>query len=384
MRKPSAARDEERPLYAPAPGQESPALRLPRVARRSVLRRWLHRAPLIEVLAYYVVLVAVMGTLIAHVPAAHRAYLSPLIVSGSESKKQILKEMNGTAFTGPSTASTANTASSDELLERTVTTLFVIAGTLLLVVPVARVYMLTKRLRHDEALVRSIIILPIVVAGIAMVVVHSIALAFSLAGIVAAVRFRNTLKDPRDAVYIFLVIAIGLAAGVQALDVALVTSLAFNLVVLTLWRYNIGSIYSGAYGRTGMLAVGDPTLFVAQEPAVSGQIRRALLGQVDDLKPDGILLVHTETPERARQTVQEALAEMVKKWRLVGVFPRGERLCTLEYLVRLRNKATPAELVGALNERWSEQVAAAEYIPFRARQKLRREDHSKDEEKDDR
>ena len=104
--------------------------------------------------------------------------------------------------------------------------------------------------RNDPALVRAVVILPIVVAGITMVVKYSIALAFALTGIVAAVRFRNTLKDPRDAVYIFLAIGIGLASGVQELDVALVTSMMFNLVMLTLWRYNIGSVYGGAYGRT--------------------------------------------------------------------------------------------------------------------------------------
>jgi hypothetical protein len=96
-----------------------------------------------------------------------------------------------------------------------------------------------------------VIILPIVVAGIALVVKNSLALAFSLAGIVAAVRFRNTLKDPRDAVYIFLVIAIGLSAGVQALDVALAMSLAFNFVVLLVWKHNVGRSTAGATGARG-------------------------------------------------------------------------------------------------------------------------------------
>jgi hypothetical protein len=374
MRNPRAANDEERPLYGAGEGGEPPALTLPPVARRRPLGRLLQRAPLLGLLAYYVFLVAGMGALIATVPVAHRAYLSPLVVSEGAGKKEILKEVEREGF------SAHGAASAGELTERTVTTLFVILGTLLLVIPVAKVYMLTKPLRYDEAVVRSVIILPIVVAGIAMVVVHSIALAFGLAGIVAAVRFRNTLKDPRDAVYIFLVIAIGLAAGVQALDVALVTSFAFNVVVLALWWYGIGTIYGGSYGRTGVLAVGDGALRVARERDASGRIRRALLGYADDMEPDGILLVHTQDAEQARETVQEVFDEMAKEWRLAGIVPRGEGFSTLEYLVRLREKATAPELVGALHERWTAQVAAAEYIPFRVRRETRVEDQTEEGE----
>src|SRR5256885_7014990 len=43
-----------------------------------------------------------------------------------------------------------------------------------------------------------------------------------LAAIVAAVRFRNTLKDTKDAVYIFLALAVGVAAGVYSPTVAAV------------------------------------------------------------------------------------------------------------------------------------------------------------------
>jgi len=45
-----------------------------------------------------------------------------------------------------------------------------------------------------------------------MVVQNSLALTFRLAGVVAAVGFRTTLRDVRDVVFIFLVIAMGFAA----------------------------------------------------------------------------------------------------------------------------------------------------------------------------
>jgi len=124
-------------------------------------------------------------------------------------------------------------------------TLLAVLGALVLVIPIAWVYMVTKReVRYDQSLVHTIIILPIAVTGIVIIVQDSLALAFSLAGIVAAVRFRHTLQDTKDAVYIFISIAVGLAAGVQALTVALVVSAIFNVVVLALWRYDVGNIYA--------------------------------------------------------------------------------------------------------------------------------------------
>ena len=69
-----------------------------------------------------------------------------------------------------------------------------------------------------------------VVTAILVVVRDSLALAFSLAGIVAAVRFRNNLRESGDAVYIFGAIGIGFASGIHALSVAAVLSIVFVAV----------------------------------------------------------------------------------------------------------------------------------------------------------
>jgi hypothetical protein len=70
----------------------------------------------------------------------------------------------------------------------------------------------------------DLIILPIVVAGIILIVRNSLALAFSLAGVVAGVRFRTTLSDAREITFVFLAIGVGFAAGVQQMTVAALLS----------------------------------------------------------------------------------------------------------------------------------------------------------------
>jgi Domain of unknown function (DUF4956) len=110
-----------------------------------------------------------------------------------------------------------------------------------LMVPVSWVYFVTTRDRDvDRSFAQTIIVLPVIVAGIAMIVNGNLALAFSLAGVVAAVRFRFTLNDPAQALYIFIAIAVGLGAGINAVGVAAVVSIAFVYLTLALWKLDYG------------------------------------------------------------------------------------------------------------------------------------------------
>ena len=83
-------------------------------------------------------------------------------------------------------------------------------------------------------------ILPIVVTRIIIIVKNYLALAFSIAGIAAAVRFRNSLKSSGDALFILLSVGIGLSAGIGALELAIVMTVAFNYVFLGLWVTDYG------------------------------------------------------------------------------------------------------------------------------------------------
>jgi hypothetical protein len=121
-------------------------------------------------------------------------------------------------------------------------------GAILLAVPVSWVYFITSRARTiDQSFLQTIMVLPVVVTGISMIVLNSLALAFSLAGVVAAVRFRFTLRQPSDAMYIFVAIAIGLGSGIGALGIAMVISLAFVICTLMIWKLEYGKTLSGPF-----------------------------------------------------------------------------------------------------------------------------------------
>ncbi|MFL6784776.1 MAG: DUF4956 domain-containing protein [Sphingomicrobium sp.] len=107
--------------------------------------------------------------------------------------------------------------------------------------PVSWVYMAVRGgEEYDQSLVNTIIVLPMVVTGIVIIVQNSLALAFALAGIAGAVRFRNSLKSSGDALFILLSVATGLSAGIGAIELAGVISIAFNYCFVMLWITEYG------------------------------------------------------------------------------------------------------------------------------------------------
>ncbi|MBT8098805.1 MAG: DUF4956 domain-containing protein [Gammaproteobacteria bacterium] len=118
---------------------------------------------------------------------------------------------------------------------------YAMLSTLLLMLPVSWVY---KSIHADSVYDHSIdpttLVLPAVVAGIVTVVQHSLALAFSLAGIVAGVRFRRALSDTFDTLFILASIGVGIAAGIKSLEIAVVLTVFFNYAALLVCAFGDG------------------------------------------------------------------------------------------------------------------------------------------------
>lgn len=258
---------------------------------------------------------------------------------------------------------------------------------LLLMIPVAMAYLVIKRRGgYDESVVHALLILPVAVAGIVMIVQNSLALAFSLAGIVAAVRFRTTLEDTKDAVYIFLAIGVGLACGVGAVGIALVLSILFNAINLGLWRTGFGNIYRDQGSRSESLrlgdvlagpesarsafAVGDRQLLHALTPedltdvaTKVARLERYLDAESEtsrDRKEFHILLVHASQVGMAQEIVENHLQEHAIRWRLAEILPGTGEVSVLEYLVRLHDHCSPGGLLDLIRSEGGGEILAAE------------------------
>lgn len=122
--------------------------------------------------------------------------------------------------------------------------LFVIGhltGTVLLMIPISWTYKaINVDVGYSKNFLRSLIILPICATTIVLLIQDSLSLAFGLAALVAAVRFRVDLEEVTDGIFIFAAICVGLAAGIGHLGVAVIMSIFFCFANLILWTMNFG------------------------------------------------------------------------------------------------------------------------------------------------
>lgn len=256
----------------------------------------------------------------------------------------------------------------------------------ILALPVAWVYMYTRRKRgYTQSVVHSLIMLPVLVAAVVVLVKNSLALAFALAGIVAAVRFRNTLEDSKDAVYIFLATVLGLASGAQP-GVAVVLSVFFNLVVLSLWytdfarnpmglederaRKQMKKALDMANRTSQFVARLDSeileTMGPAQLDALAERVRKrrteAGEGEVKgDKAREGSLRVVMQQTAEARAVVEQTFAPLVKRWSIQRIERSDVGKETIIYWLRLRKGTVPSQVTAAIQLAARELVEAVEF-----------------------
>ena len=126
-------------------------------------------------------------------------------------------------------------------LQEAISLVYVMGATLLLMLPVSWVYRaIHTDSIYDHSIDTTTLVLPAVVAGIVTVVQHSLALAFSLAGIVAGVRFRRALSDTFDTLFILASIGVGISAGVKSIEIAVVLTVFFNYAAIAVCAFGDG------------------------------------------------------------------------------------------------------------------------------------------------
>ena len=120
-------------------------------------------------------------------------------------------------------------------------TLTAMISTLILMLPVSWVYRaIHKDTVYDHSIDVTTLVLPAVIAGIVTMVQHSLALAFSLAGIVAGVRFRRALTDTFDTLFILSSIGVGIAAGIRSIEIAVILTVFLNYAALGVCSFGDG------------------------------------------------------------------------------------------------------------------------------------------------
>jgi len=330
--------------------------------------------PVRRLIAYYVFIALIVFLLVYFIPSIGHL-LSGKGLEASPNTTQLLQD-------GLSKKATqAAVLASGSVTELAITTILILVGTLVLMLPVTWVYMSARRVQgHNQSVVQTLIILPLVVAGVIIIVQNSLALAFSLAGVVGAVRFRTTLRDTRDLVFIFLSIGVGFAAGVQSMVVGALLSIVFNFVLILTWRYDYGrnilTPTASAQWAGPLEALASPTaehlvpdrdLVLSLTPRRADvladrfeRVRDVIGSKKKKARFNAVLTITTDQVTEAQAKVETVLEQMAKRWRLDEVVTNVGKPSEIYYLTRLKKAVTRDELLTAVRDNAGDVIATAD------------------------
>jgi hypothetical protein len=304
--------------------------------------------PVLPLVLYYGVLIALGLLLIRFVPGAEDAITAPITPSGDVA----------TCSATPRPIAAAAGSAVARPVRPPGAALFAVFGAVALALPVAGIYMHTRGCSYDPSLVQTMIVLPIVVAGVVLVVKNSLALAFALAGIVAGVRFRQKLNEPKDAVYVLLSLGLGLAAAVQALDVALAVSLVFNVVVLAALALRPGHVVGGPPSPWA-----TPLLLTA---APSRREGRALAIERKTWRRTASSSCRRRSRTRRAAPSRSSLSGVAKEWHITRPAVTRQGMHRFDAVLRLGGSGIPSSSSPSWRNAGHPDRRRREYTPFRA------------------
>ena len=204
--------------------------------------------------------------------------------------------------------------------------------------PITWLYRWTRpRKKYIQSFAHTLLVIPIAISLVVFLVKGSLALAFSLAGIVAAVRFRTSLEEPMDSVYMLMAIGIGLAAGTQLILVAYLASLVFVIITLAVWKSNFGAqpeVLSG-------WRIADSQQF----GTVSGD------GESATENPyNAQIEVHTTKVNVAKKSTAQILESSTKRWQEADVIKNPDGTAIIVFDVWLKKSVTLPSFIQDIQE----------------------------------
>jgi uncharacterized membrane protein YhiD involved in acid resistance len=104
-----------------------------------------------------------------------------------------------------------------------------------------------KGLSYSQSFTQTIFFVAIIVAIVMMVIGSSLAKAFALVGALSIIRFRTVVKDTRDIAFVFLALAVGMAAGTSNYFLALVSAGFVSIIALVTYKFNFGALYKSEF-----------------------------------------------------------------------------------------------------------------------------------------
>jgi hypothetical protein len=176
---------------------------------------------------------------------------------------------------------------------------------------IAQVYIWTHRgLSYSRAYLQTLVLGSLVCAMLMLAIGNNMARGLGLLGTLALIRFRSTLKDPRDMVFVFAALSVGTASGMRSTIAAALGTAAFLIAAIVMHLADFG-------------------------------VRNRF---------DGLLRLQLPSDQETQTALQDVLERSCRRWVLVNLreIDQGSR-AEHAYHVQLRNPERRLELVRQLS-----------------------------------
>lgn len=100
---------------------------------------------------------------------------------------------------------------------------------------ISQIYKYTHRgLNYELAFMSTLVLLAPIIAVVMLFIRGDLVLSLGLIGSISIIRFRTPIKDTRDMVFIFWVIAVGLGSGTYNWNVVIVSTIVISMIMFIL------------------------------------------------------------------------------------------------------------------------------------------------------
>lgn len=100
---------------------------------------------------------------------------------------------------------------------------------------ISQIYKYTHRgLNYELAFMSTLVVLAPIIAVVMLFIRGDLVLSLGLIGSISIIRFRTPIKDTRDMVFIFWVIAVGLGSGTFNWNIVILSTIVISLVMFLL------------------------------------------------------------------------------------------------------------------------------------------------------
>jgi len=170
--------------------------------------------------------------------------------------------------------SSANSVLTPDLRLAIVSILVAFAGTHVLAVAYVWTY---RGMSFSQAFVQTLVMGGVATSMMMLAIGNNLVWGIGMVGALALVRFRSNLRDPRDMIFIFASLVIGIASGTRAFAIVGAGTILFCAVALYLSRVSFGlsSCFDALLRYT--LSAGNPVSTCAAQGCVDAHCSKAVL-----------------------------------------------------------------------------------------------------------